>query len=146
MPAWYYGDTLPLPRGIIALLRQGVVRETMRKDDDYLRELLFELEAADAWVHYIDCHEDDAESCKRYYHALLLADAGALAVSGPNLDSFRIRDQGYTLIGVMRDETAWRKLRSVARAAGARGVVALVAAAEAYAVAQMKAALGLPSD
>lgn len=113
----------------------------MQKDDDYFRELLFELEAADEWNHHIWADGSDPEDEKRYYHALLLADAGALAVSGKDMDYFRIRDQGYALIGVMRNDDAWGKVKKAAKAAGGFGAKALVDAAGDYAKAAVSAAM-----
>lgn len=94
----------------------------MKKDDECFRQLMFELEAGEDWVHYIPLDEGDHASEKRYYHALMLADAGALEVSGKHSDHFRIRDQGYTLLAVMRDANAWGKVKSSAKAAGGYGV------------------------
>lgn len=138
---WTIRDSCAMPHDLVAHLRRG---EAMTKDEDYFRELMLELEAADDWVHYIPLDEEDSASEKRYYHALMLADAGALEVSGRGSDHFRIRDQGYTLIAVMRDGNAWGKVKSSAKAAGGYGARALLAAAEAYAIAQVKQHLGLP--
>ena len=139
--AWTCCDSLALPPSLVSRLRWS---ETMKKDDECFRQLMFELEAGEDWVHYISLDEGDYASEKRYYHALMLADAGALEVSGKHSDHFRIRDQGYTLLAVMRDANAWGKVKAGAKAAGGYGARALLAAAEAYAGARVKQHLGLP--
>lgn len=139
MTKWMYCDTLPLPRSVLVVLRRGGL--AMQKDEDFFRQLLLELEDSDDWLHFIAAEEDDPESERRYYHALLLADAGALAVTGKDLEYFRIRDQGYALIAVMRNETAWGKVRSAAIAAGGFGAKALMTAAEAYVQQRVAAAI-----
>ncbi len=142
MPAWMHCESLDLPRSVIALLRQG---GAMKKDDEFLKQLMLEMEASEEWVHHIDCDEDDPEAMKRYYHALLLADAGALAVTGRDLDHFRIRDQGYDLLSVMRDEKAWKIVRTAASKAGEVGAKTLMSMAEGY-IRSKLASLGFPID
>lgn len=138
LPEWMHCESLDLPPSVVSLLRMGGV---MQKDDDYFRDLLFELEAADEWLHFIEMDEDDPEQARRYFHAMLLADAGALAVTGRDMTMFRIRDQGYTLIGVMRDDTAWGRVKKAAQRAGGYGAKALLEAAEDYARAKVSAAI-----
>ena len=141
MAVEFYCESLPLPPSLIALLRSGMA---MRKDDDFLRALLFELDESEDWLHHISFDDgDNPEMAKRYFHAMLLADAGALAVNGKYLDMFRIRDQGYTLIGVMRDDNAWAKVRGAAGSAGRHGVAAMVQVATELVQQQIKSAMGL---
>jgi hypothetical protein len=49
----------------------------VKRDNDFIRELLFEMEALDEWCLVISLtSSSDEHDIKRHYHARLLCDAG----------------------------------------------------------------------
>lgn len=69
-------ETLRLPASMLALLR---AEDGVRRGDDYLRQLMLDLEASDDWLHDIGLFVGgDEDETRRYFHARLLADEGFL--------------------------------------------------------------------
>lgn len=113
----------------------------MRRDDDYLRELLFKLEANEGWNYIFssDTEEDDRE----YYHLMLLADADLLEQSGSFGESWRITNAGHDFIALTRQNEAWAKVKAASAKIGGGSVQMLVRIAEGYAR-QKLTELGIP--
>lgn len=113
----------------------------MRRDDDYLRELLFKLEAKEDWNYIFssDTEEDDRE----YYHLMLLADADLLEQSGSFGESWRITNAGHDFIALTRQNEAWAKVKAASAKIGGGSVQMLFRIAEGYAR-QKLTELGIP--
>ncbi len=79
----------------------------MQRDNDYIRELLFELESQND---YLLLHPQtlgaSLASRKKSYHLQLLCDAGYLTQLTDS--GFRMTSQGHDLIESIRDEGIWQ--------------------------------------
>ena len=134
-------ETLDLPRSLLVILR---MEAEMRRDDDYIRELMLELEACDEWVIFFQLLDDsDAVATRRYYHLRLLADAGFLEETGRHSGNFRITNSGHDFLGLIRDDTIWGKTRHAVSHLGGASLQMLSTVAEAY-LRQGLAKLGVP--
>ena len=101
----------------------------MRRDDDFIRELLLEAEGSnDPWI---DAEvtigtEGEWTNEKRHYHAQLLTDAGFFAVLPRQPGLFRLTNQGHDYLAAIRDDGIWAKTREAAgKVGGGAGGVAL---------------------
>lgn len=82
-------------------------------DEDYVRELLLMMAEADdwsVWLGYSD--ESSAEERKRYFHALMLSEAGALDIGLNGKDIFRISPAGEAFVAAIADDERWNELKS----------------------------------
>ncbi|MHA6264644.1 DUF2513 domain-containing protein [Arenibacterium sp. CAU 1754] len=86
----------------------------MRRDLDYLRELLFEVEAAESNVVLFSrtSESDDRE----IHHVDLLCDAGFLERVSDS--GYRLTNSGHDYLDAVRGETVWNKTREGAAAVG----------------------------
>lgn len=113
----------------------------MVRDDDYMRELLLELEASPDWSHLSYLAQDsDAAAFRRHYHVLLLVDAGLLAPTSFGATSYRITNAGHDFIAVTRQNEAWEATKAATRHMGGASVQMLYRVAEALAINGLKAA------
>lgn len=84
----------------------------MKRDDEYIRALLFEFEAQQDWLvilrEYIGM---PAEERKRQYHVLLLCDAGLAKEVGKS--SYRLTAAGHDFLDAIRSEGIWQRTRAV---------------------------------
>lgn len=93
----------------------------MKRDDDYIRELLFEAEASqDLYVTAFLHLNMTAEETRRHQHAELLCDAGFF--QAVNKGVYRITNQGHDYLAAIRSDTVWGKTKE---AAGKLGGVTL---------------------
>ena len=90
----------------------------MKRDNDYLRKLLFEIEGGDDYLmHIIQVLGMSPEEQKRLYHAQLLCDAGYVVQI--NETGYRLSSQGHDFIEAIRDEGIWHQTkRKVAETGG----------------------------
>jgi hypothetical protein len=89
----------------------------MRRDDDYIRALLFEAEASDQPVLLATlAAKPDPERLKRHMHAKWLSDAGLFEEVNPGV--FRITNQGHDYLAAIRDEGVWKRTKDVAAGLG----------------------------
>lgn len=124
-----------------ALIQKGT---DMKRDDDYLRELLLELEAGDDWMHLsVQTLGDSAEEAKRHFHILMLMDAGFLAPMTAKMQTFRITNTGHDFLAMIRSDDAWSKVKATGSKLGGASVQMLYRIAEGYAR-QKLADLGVP--
>lgn len=89
----------------------------MKRDNDLIRELLLEMEAANDFR--FDPHDSLSNSDveKRIYHMKLLEDHGYVTAAGKY--HIRLTSAGHDFIDAMRDEGIWKKTKdAVARAGG----------------------------
>ena len=113
----------------------------MRRDDDYLRELLFKLEADEGWNYIFS--PDTEEEEREYYHLMLLADADLLERSGTFGEMWRITNAGHDFIALTRRNEAWEKVKGAGARIGGASVQILYRIAEGYAR-QKLTELGIP--
>ncbi|WP_172294197.1 DUF2513 domain-containing protein [Pseudoruegeria sp. HB172150] len=89
----------------------------MKRDDDYIRELLFAAEAEDdPHVIAVKTLGADQEEVRRIYHIDLLSDAGLMVETGKGV--FRLTNQGHDYIEAIRSDTVWKKTKEGAQAVG----------------------------
>ncbi len=85
----------------------------MKRDDDFIRELLFEIEASDDPYLIADLvMSPSAEDLKRHMHAKWLSDAGLLLEENDGV--FRITNQGHDYLAAIRDDGIWKKTKAAA--------------------------------
>lgn len=91
----------------------------MRRDEDFSRLLLQELEADSDWIvlHSIEQDSTDEERTK-YYHLELLVDAGFLEENGKHGGAFRITNAGHDFLAVTREDKSWRAVKVAANSVG----------------------------
>lgn len=114
----------------------------MKRDDDFIRELLFEIEAADN-PYLIACLllNPSAEDLKRHMHAKWLSDAGLLLEE--DVGVFRITNQGHDYLAAIRDDGIWKKTKAAASGAGGVGLNVMKDIAVAYVKQEISARLGV---
>lgn len=97
----------------------------MRRDDDYVRELLLEAEGSDeTCIVALLTLSPSPEDKKRYVHAQWLTDAGLFAPAGKG--TFRITNQGHDYLASIRDDGIWAQTKAAAgKIGGGAGGVAL---------------------
>jgi hypothetical protein len=89
----------------------------MKRDDDYIRELLFEAEASlEPYLIAVQHLSMSSEQQKRHQHAELLCDAGFF--TAVNSGVYRITNQGHDYLAAVRSDTIWEKTKGAARELG----------------------------
>lgn len=89
----------------------------MRRDNDYLRDLLFSIEDDQDWVVVVVQHLSmSEEENKKYYHVQLLADAGLVTSVGQY--AYRLTSSGHDFLDAIRSDTVWRKTKDGASKIG----------------------------
>jgi len=114
----------------------------MKRDDDYIRKLLLDLEESEE-THLI-CgmtltQSDDEE--KEYYHVQLLCDAGLMKETQRGV--FRMTNQGHDFVAAVRSDNIWSKTKSGAAQIGGATLGILRDIATAYLKQEAKKVLGL---
>lgn len=113
----------------------------MKRDDDYIRELLFEAEASSEPYLMVAQHISmNAEQKKRHQHAELLCDAGFF--QAVNKGVYRITNQGYDYLSAVRADTVWNKTKEAAGQLGGVTLGIMKDLAVAYVKQEAKAKLG----
>lgn len=104
---------------------------TMQRDDDYLRELMLEMEASPDWLHVsaLAIHSSQ-EQLRKHYHMRLLADAGMLEESGRSGGVFRITNTGHDFLAMIRKNENWEATKETARQLGGASIQMLYRIAE----------------
>lgn len=94
----------------------------MKRDNDYIRDMLFEAEADESHLFLaVLTMGADQKATKKHYHAELLCDAGLLVSS--NKGVYRMTSQGHDYLDAIRDEGIWKQTKDAVAEAG--GSVAL---------------------
>ena len=89
----------------------------MKRDDDFIRALLFEAEASDKpFLLAPLMMSPDPDDLKRHMHAKWLADAGLLLEVNDGV--FRITNQGHDYLAAIRDEGVWQRTKEAAAGLG----------------------------
>lgn len=110
----------------------------MRRDDDLIRELLFEAEASEDPLFGPFDDEDE----KRYEHARLLCDAGLFQQVQSGV--FRMTNQGHDYLAAIRSEGIWKKTKETASTMGGVGLGIMKDIATAYVRQELATRLGMP--
>lgn len=114
----------------------------MRRDLDYLRRLLSELEASDEWQHVIGLFDEPGEGdAKRDYHVMLLRDEGFLERMQPGI--YRMTAKGHDFLDHTRDEGIWQKSKEAAGKLKDHSISMLMQLAEGYVKAKLREITGL---
>ena len=84
----------------------------MKRDNDFIRNLLFEMEKLDDIAMEAPWDiSSNAEEKKRYHHAQLLCDAGLFQeVEAPGV--YRMTNQGYDYLESIRSNKIWEKTKA----------------------------------
>jgi hypothetical protein len=100
----------------------------VKRDEEYIRKLLFEYESNDEWLLLIPGSTNDAGSEERRerYHVLLLMDAGLLVQVGR--DTFRISNLGHDYLDAIRDEGIWQKTKAAVVETGGNASLEIIKA------------------
>ena len=118
----------------------------MRRDDDLIRSLMFEAEAANDWrlveIGAIVLNPD-SETSRRAYHLMLLCDADLFTQVGKGV--FRLTNAGHDWLMAVRDYTVWKKTKDAAQKVGGASLQIMGSIATAL-VKQKLGELGIPLD
>ncbi|TPW31328.1 DUF2513 domain-containing protein [Pararhizobium mangrovi] len=89
----------------------------MKRDDDYIRQLLLDMEASDDLYLVASLKLSmRPEEQKKHQHAELLCDAGFF--EAVNKGVYRMTNQGHDYLNVIRDQTVWAKTKKGASSLG----------------------------
>jgi len=114
----------------------------MKRDDDLIRDLLFEAEASNQpYLLAVMTISPSEEELKRHMHANWLCDAGFF--QEVNKGVFRITNQGHDYLAAIRDEGVWKKTKEAASSAGGVGLGIMKDIAVAYVKQELSSRLGL---
>lgn len=116
----------------------------MKRDDDLIRLMMFEVEAADDWrlleAGVIQTSLSPEEN-RRAYHAILLCDAGLFAQVERGV--YRLTSTGHDYISAVRDDTIWKKTKGAASLVGGASLQLMGSIATGY-IKQELTKLGIP--
>ena len=94
----------------------------MIRDDDYLREFLFEIASGEDYLYHID--ETFDEDPKRIFHVKLLCDAGYL--SHETDTGYRLTSDGYDFIVAIQDKGIWEKTKKAVAETGGNATLEMI--------------------
>ncbi len=114
----------------------------MKRDDDYIRKLLLDLEASDEVdLVCFQSFDDTEEEKKRYYHLQLLNDAGLMLETQKGV--YRMTNQGHDFVAAIRSDTIWTKTKAGASQIGGVTLGILKDLAVSYLKQEAKKTLGI---
>ena len=114
----------------------------MKRDDELIRELLFELEDEENWQVFVSRKlKPSPEEQKRLGHMLLLQDAGLVSHAGEG--AFRLTNSGHDYLAAIRNDTIWEKTKAGADKVGGVSLSVLKDIAIAYVKKEIAERLGL---
>lgn len=118
----------------------------MKRDDDLIRSMMFEAEAADDW-RLVETGailmNPSTEQHRRGYHAILLCDAGLFAQVGKGV--YRLTNTGHDWVVAVRDDTIWKKTKEATAQVGGASLQLMGSIATGY-IKQKLTELGIPLD
>lgn len=115
----------------------------MKRDDDLIRDLLFEAEDSDEpYLLAVMSMNPSEADLKRHMHAVWLSDAGFFQQVNDGV--FRITNQGHDYLAAIRDDGVWKKTKEAASTAGGVGLGVMKDIAVAYVKQELSTRLGLP--
>ncbi|MDP2738979.1 MAG: DUF2513 domain-containing protein [Pseudorhodobacter sp.] len=100
----------------------------MKRDDDYIRDLLLKYEGEEDWLLFMpgETLGSGEDEWKERYHALLLMDQGLLATVGKG--TMRLTSQGHDFLEAVRDEGIWSRTKDAVRDTGGSATLEIVKA------------------
>lgn len=115
----------------------------MKRDDDYIRQMLMELEESDEIHMVATLHMSSSQAgLKRHEHAELLCDAGLFQrVNAGGV--YRMTNQGHDYLATIRSDTVWSKTKQGAAKIGGASLGMLMDLAIAYAKQEASEKLGI---
>lgn len=114
----------------------------MRRDDDYLRQLLFEFEAEEDWLILVrNTIGQNLEQRKKRYHIDLLCDAGLMTNISDS--GYRMTNFGHDFLNSIREDTIWRKTKEGAAKVGGASLGLIADIATAYVKQEIETKLGI---
>lgn len=114
----------------------------MKRDLDYMRSFLAELEASDEWQHVIGLFDEPGEcDARQDYHVMLLRDEGFLERIQPGI--YRMTAKGHDFLDHTRDETIWEKSKDTVGKLKDHSITMLMNVAEGYVRAKLREITGL---
>ena len=115
----------------------------MKRDDDYIRELLVNYEAEGEWLLMMpgDVMGVPIEEWRERYHIELMMDIGLLTNFGEG--TFRLTAAGHDFLDAIREDTNWNRTKAVAAKAGGAGLGLMRDIALGY-IRQKAVDLGIP--
>ena len=93
----------------------------MKRNDDFLRELLFEIEERENGFAY---QRTMGEDSKKLDHLELLCDKGLICQRSPNV--YRLTSQGHDYIEAIRDPGIWKKTKDAAAKNGGQVTLEII--------------------
>ncbi len=115
----------------------------MTRDDDFIRDILFEAEQSDEPYLVAGMYLNSApEDQKRHVHAELLCDAGLF--QAVNKGVYRITNQGHDYAQVIKNKDIWEKTKDGASKVGGVTLGMMRDIAVGYVRQQASAKLGIP--
>jgi len=97
----------------------------MKRDDDFLRSVLFEFEEKKDWVFLLREHMSMSDEERRFqYHVLLAADAGLVAPVTES--SYRLTNAGHDYLDAVRDEGIWETTKKHVAETGGNATLEIV--------------------
>lgn len=123
------------------IARLLAVEVEMRRDDDYLRELLAKLEASEEWQHLLGFDDSPGGDPKLDYHVVLLEDEGFLKRLQPGV--YRMTAKGHDFLDHTRDSGIWARAKEASSKIGDHSVTTLMKVAEGMVLAKLREITGL---
>ena len=97
----------------------------MQRDDEYIRDFLFEIEKQDDFLVLIPEFLDASPAeRKKLYHAQLLCDSGYMIQISDT--GYRLTAQGHDFISSIRDEGIWNKTKAAVAETGGNATLEVV--------------------
>ena len=85
----------------------------MKRDNDLIRQILFEAEAHDSPFFLVTLsHSSDPDDLRRFEHARILCDAGLFERTSNEV--YRITNDGHDFLASVRDDSNWKTVKSKA--------------------------------
>lgn len=114
----------------------------MKRDDDFVRELLLEAESSGGpYLLAVMTMNPSEKDLKRHMHAVWLSDASFF--QEVNKGVFRITNQGHDYLAAIRDDGVWQKTKAAASTAGGVGLGVMKDIAVAYVRQELSTRLGI---
>lgn len=96
----------------------------MKRDNDYIRQLLFEMEGAEDFCFDAADGVPEEHLDKRLYHLKLLMDAGFVTYAGKY--THRLTNSGHDLLEALRDEGIWQKTKAAVAETGGSATLDII--------------------
>ncbi|MDE0508892.1 MAG: DUF2513 domain-containing protein [Gammaproteobacteria bacterium] len=95
----------------------------MKRDDDFLRELLIQMEESNDRIFIVPNTLDGANS-KEIHHILILCDYGY--AEQLNDHAYRLTAHGHDFIDSIRDDSVWEKTKAAVAETGGNATIEMI--------------------